>query len=56
MTDLKEEDLQNRAFDALREYTNAVAAVKEYKLGVAYDDGFEAGVLAAENGLGRFHL
>lgn len=52
--DRVEEDLQEAAFQKLKEYTDAVAAVKEHKLDQARDEGFEAGVLASENGLGRF--
>lgn len=51
-----EDELQETAFQKLKEYTEAVAAVKDHKLNETYDDGFEAGVLASENGLGRFHL
>ena len=49
-----EEELQEKAFQALKVYTEAVAAVKDFKLDEARDEGFEAGVLASENGLGRF--
>lgn len=47
------EELQAHAYEALKGYTEAVAAVRDFKLERAYDDGFEAGVLATENGLGR---
>lgn len=48
------EELEEKAFNALRGYTEAVGEIRDFRLELAYDDGFEAGVLAAENGLGRF--
>lgn len=51
--DAVEDELQEKAFQKLKEYTEAVAAVKDFKLEREYDNGFEAGVVASENGLGR---
>lgn len=48
-----ENELNEKAFQKLKEYTEAVAAVKDFKLEREYDNGFEAGVIASENGLGR---
>lgn len=48
-----EHELNEKAFAALKNYTEAVAAVKDFKLEREYDNGFEAGVLASEQGLGR---
>lgn len=46
-------ELEGDIMNALDRVSLATKALREYQLGEAYDDGFEAGVLAAENGLAR---
>lgn len=52
MNDMRVE-LEGDIMNALDQVSTATKALREYQLSEAYDDGFEAGVLAAENGLAR---
>lgn len=46
-------ELESDILDSLDNVTKATSALREFQLNEAYDDGFEAGVLASENGLAR---
>lgn len=46
-------ELEGNILNALDQVSKATQALREFQLEQAYDDGFEAGVLAAENGVAR---
>lgn len=52
VSELKKE-LEANVTDALENMAKASGALRQYQLNEAYDDGFEAGVISQENGLGR---